>query len=236
MSSKALPDHQRDSNAPDASENGFIFASLAFDTRAYRFHQAIDLLKVNFERTALFLAEDIRNAESALREYLASGDNLDDYEDGHLLIDHERNLEYDIEAAKECAVIFRKSILMPVYHQWERYVRAIAPEAKQRHADLVKALEEEMQYTPDANLAKLYFLVNILKHNNRKWVCCLFDEQNNFLPKWEKVPDKAWDWFDVVRLEDSDVIDLILAAKRSVPEAMYVKPKRTAPAFSSQTK
>ncbi|MHC1548861.1 hypothetical protein [Phyllobacterium sp. K27] len=195
---------------------------LDFDTEAYKFHRGMDILKSNFELSARALASEIAHAKQKLEEYLESGEDLDQWEDldgsgqGNLVYRHENALEFDIEAANDCAMVFRKSMIAPIYHLWERYVQSVATKPVRSHVKLVEALLEAKNHVVDFGLSRLLLLNNILKHQNREHVEILIRDCPHMFPNWNVLPEKL-DWYDAVILTDVDVLDFIGIAKRSAP-------------------
>lgn len=193
---------------------------LNLDFRGYEFRIGLNVLESNFRTSAEALAKNVTIAQEKLADYVASGDNHNEYDDdGNIVASHEQVLEYDIRIAQDSQLTFRKSFMIPLYHHWERYVRSLSPKYIPDHKGLVELLFKAKGITPDGGLDKLHYLVNILKHNNRRWVEKLFPISSHmFPPKWIAVPDRIIDWYEMIRMNDDDVYDFIEIVRRSGPQ------------------
>ncbi|MGN7772192.1 hypothetical protein [Phyllobacterium sp. 22552] len=192
-------------------------ASFFFDVRSYKLHFGLDLLQSSFEISMEALYERIRSAEAKLAHYMENGGIVERDAEGNVIFDEVIVHEFELEEATECANTFRKSFMMSIYHQWERYARSVVGSNEFTHPKLIAKLDAKGIVT-DPSITEIHCLVNVIKHNSRAWAEKLFDKNPNlFSTLFAKLPDKEIDWYEALILTDNDVMRLIGIIRNSVP-------------------
>jgi len=166
--------------------------TLAFNVWASQLETAIRIIRRGLDAAERALNEEtVRTIEEGneLDRKIARGEELGYQldEDGDLAYDPHEHLHYEHMAIDETLHQVRKSMMVTLYHAWERTARDVTNRhgSRDNHAVLELALNKKgIILTPE--LEHLRRLVNLVKHNSKK----------KMLQLWEVRPDLFYDNFD----------------------------------------
>lgn len=193
-------------------------ARLNFNAYAYDLESAVRIIRGGLDAAERALQEDedrvtaemddnnrkIEAEEARAGEGRANGDP--DYDPNEIYA-------YDFMTIESTQMEVRKSMMIALYHAWERVARNMTRKtgSKDNHAALEAAMAAEgITLVPE--LDQLRRLVNLVKHNSKEKMLQLWDVRKDLFYKGidpeVHFPD---DWSDAVRL-DRDQIDGFYAA------------------------
>lgn len=165
---------------------------LKFNPYAYDLTEAVGLVRRGLEAAERAMREDEDRvaAEMAENERKIAAGEVEGPAfdaDGDLVHDPNEGYHYDFMAIESTQMEVRKSMMIALYHAWERVVRKMTrlTSPKDNHTALEVALAKiGISVNPEVdNLRKL---VNLVKHNSKE----------KMLKLWEVRPDLFYDGFE----------------------------------------
>lgn len=199
-------------------------ARLSFNVYGYDLDSAVKIIRGGLNAAERALKEDEDRVSSDMAENnrqieagkIRGGEATSD---GELDYDPNEIYAYDFMTIESTQMEVRKSMMIALYHAWERVARRMTGKTGPRdnHAALEAAMAEQgITLTPE--LDHLRRLVNLVKHNSKEKLLQLwtvrpdlfytgFDPERHF-------PD---DWSDTVRLDDHQIAGFFAAVAASGP-------------------
>ncbi|MDE0878557.1 MAG: hypothetical protein OSB00_07810 [Sphingomonas bacterium] len=195
---------------------------LKFNPYAYDLAEAVGLVRRGLEAAERAMREDEERVAAEMAENdrkIAAGEvegpTFDS--DGDLLNDPNEGYHYDFMAIKSTQMEVRKSMMIALYHAWERVVRKMTKltTSKDNHRALATALGA-MDIPVSPEVENLRRLVNLVKHNSKE----------KMLKLWEVRPDLFYrgfepevhfpdDWSDTIELSSEQMavfFDAVIAS------------------------
>ena len=197
---------------------------LKFNPYAYDLETAVGLVRRGLQAAERAMQEDEERVAAEMAENnrrIAAGEvegaTFDS--DGDLLNDPNEGYHYDFMDIESTQMEVRKSMMIALYHAWERVVRKLTrlTSSKHNHTELEAALAEmNILVTPEVD--HLRRLVNLVKHNSKEKMLKLWEVRPDLFYRGFK-PDEHFpdDWSDTVRLDNEQIADFFTAVIVSGP-------------------
>lgn len=217
-----------DSARGNAPQSGALPQSLlSFNLQGYLHQHGIDRLADGFKLASKGMYDEIENLRKELTAYQDNvahgGERIGEWdsEDGHTLWEQDQIYEVDIDNAEASLSDLRKAYVLAIYHYWERSTRQrTGSDPNVKHDALVGKVREEGD-SIDPRLSGLRDLVNTLKHNNNKWGFALATSWPSVVGSYST--DRSINWYEVLRLEDADVLTACDIVRGSGPSTSKLR-------------
>lgn len=133
---------------------------------AYEFQSGLDIVRAAFRASVATMTQVREQAEKAHLDYVASGEDDREYEDGILVHSKEHELSHaEFEASIALGVV-REAFVTSAFHYWERSARGwTGKHGKNQRFPIVAAAVSEI-YGVHPRLKDVNKLNNLLKHNS----------------------------------------------------------------------
>lgn len=135
---------------------------------AYQFHSGLDIVRAAFRASVSTMAQAREQAQNAHLDYVASGEDDREYEDGFLVRSKEHELSHaEFEASIALGVV-REAFVTSAFHYWERSAREwTGKRGKHENFTIIEPAVAEM-YGVHPRLKNVNRLNNLLKHNSEQ--------------------------------------------------------------------
>lgn len=200
-------------------------AWLNFNVHAYDLESAVGIIRRGLDAAQRALREDEDRVKTEMADNnrkIAAGEapgaKFD--EDGDLISDPNESFYYDFMTIDDTVMEVRKSMMIALYHAWERVVRKMTGKtgSNDNHTVLQAALEAEgVTLTPE--LDQLRRLINLVKHNSREKSFQLWSVRPDLFYRGFD-PDQHFsdDWSETVRLGPDQIEGFFAAVLASGPK------------------
>ena len=202
-----------------------LMAWLNFNAHAYDLESAVGIIRRGLDAALRALQEDEDRVKTEMADNdrrIAAGEapgaELD--EDGDLIFDPNECFHYDFMTIDDTVMEVKKSMMIALYHAWERVVRKMTGKTgpKDNHTVLQAALEGEgVKLTPE--LDHLRRLINLVKHNSKEKAVQLWSVRPDLFYRGFD-PDQHFpdDWSESVRLSPDQIESFFAAVLASGPK------------------
>lgn len=195
---------------------------LKFNPYAYDLQSAVGLVRRGLEAAERAMRDEEERVAAEMAENnrkISAGDiegpAFD--QDGDLLYDPNEGYYYDFMEIESIQMEVRKSMMIALYHAWERVMRRMTKltSSKDNHTALEAALAG-MNIAVAPEVDQLRHLVNLVKHNSKEKVLKLWEVRPDLFYKGFE-PDVHFpdDWSDTVRLNAEQItvfLDAVIAS------------------------
>lgn len=181
-----------------------------FNLAGLSFQRGVSIMAKSFASAIVALRADIDNAKDEAFGYQQSLEQGGEWigetdDDGVIIWDQTRVLEYEVEVVSEAAQELRKAFVLALYHHWERSARGWTKADNWTHEQLVEGTKKR-GYPVDPRLAAVRDLVNTLKHNKDRWGRELLQSWPSvFPPGFVERTKVRTDWYEAVLLSDTHI-------------------------------
>jgi hypothetical protein len=203
---------------PEKHLSSSDMARLNFNAYAYDLESAVRIIRGGLDAAERALQEDEDRVTADMND---NNRKIEDDEvrggevssDGELDYDPNEIYAYDFMTIESTQMEVRKSMMIALYHAWERVARNMTRKtgSKDNHATLEAAMADEgITLVPE--LDQLRRLVNLVKHNSKEKMLHLWNVRKDlFYGGFDPEVHFPDDWSDTVRL-DRDQIEGFYAA------------------------
>jgi len=112
------------------------------------------------------MRQNSNNARQAHLDYVVSGEDEREYEDGILISSRESELEYDAFTAVMATQLVREAFVMTAFHYWERSARQWTELRDKRDGFELLKTAVGQKYPVHTRLPDVNTLNNLLKHDS----------------------------------------------------------------------
>lgn len=201
-------------------------AKLPFDFSGYEFQRNLDVLRKSSQTGLAALSREINALQQQLEDYHRAGKFEGERdENGDLLWERDRVLNYEISVANDALVELRKAFAVAAYHHWERsvqqWIAVFDGSDKKRtrydHNRLLSAAKDA-GYPPDPELVRVVSLANALKHNSERYGLMLLAVWPEIFPRQFRGPPKLSKWAYSIQLTDehlNEIFDIVQKSGRT---------------------
>jgi hypothetical protein len=183
---------------------------------AFVFESGLDRLRDAFRASIGIMSEAQRQAEQAQHDYLARGEDDDEYdEDGVLVRSTRVELDWAALQASLAAHTVREAFVTSTFHYWECTARNVTGDHDVTFVKLA-ALMRQHGHPMHPDLTLLNHLNNLLKHNNPSTGQKVFEVRPDLFLFGRK---PTGDWRYALTLTDQDVEHFFAVVRASGPQS-----------------